>query len=232
MDYREILKDQLAQRKEMNPKYSLRAFAKKISLSPSKVSEVLSGKKRLGIERAEDIANKLGLASLEKDLFVLSARVESSAKKADQAEIAKQMRELTSQLNAKKASQRNAWYFGAVKALEEDGHDAGLFETLLGITSLQIENAKRYIKRIAKVHPERKQMSFEPTSILKKIEESIFAKNDKTIEADFLLLSPVDQEELERKIKGIIKTYKVKSKKASPKDLHMVYWGSVNLNKE
>lgn len=231
MDYREILKHQLQQRQEMNPKYSLRAFAKKLSLSPSKVSEVLSGKKRLGVERAEEIANKLGLSSLEKELFVLSARIESSSKKIDRDELAKHVRELSSQINAKRTSQRNAWYFGAVKALDEKEHNPNVLQEILGITALQIENARRYIKRIAKIHPDRNQMSFEPLSILRKVEEHFYSDVDRAIEADFLMISQGDQEEMERKIRGIIKTYKLKSKNASPENLKMIYWGILNLNK-
>ncbi len=232
MDYREILKYQLQQRQEINPKYSLRAFAKKLSISPSKVSEVLSGKKRLGVERAEEIANKLGLSALENELFVLSARIESASKKIDRVELVKQVRELSGLINAQRTSQRNAWYFGAVKALDDGEHDSSLLQGILGITALQIENARRYIRRIAKIHPDRKQMSFEPSSILRKVEEHFYSKVDRAIEADFLILSEGDQEEMERKIRSIIKTYKLKSKNSSPENLKMIYWGCLNLNKE
>ncbi len=142
------------------------------------------------------------------------------------------MRELSSQINAKRTSQRNAWYFGAVKAFDEKEHDAGVLQEMLGITALQIENARRYIKRIAKIHPDRKQMSFEPLSILRKVEEYFYSDADRAIEADFLMLSQGEQEEMERKIRSIIKTYKLKSKNTSPENLKMIYWGCLNLNKE
>ena len=230
MDYREILKDQLKTRQQMNPKYSMRAFAKKLALSPSKVSEILSGKKRLSADRAEEIAHKLGLSTLEKELFVLSARIESSSKMIDRNELARQMRELNTQIHAKKTLQRNAWYFGAVKALEEAGFDSKTFQQMLGVTSLQIENAKRFIKRVAKFYPDRKQITFEPASLLRKIEDSLYSDRDRCIEADFLLLSETDQDELERKIRSLIKTYKVKTKPVAPENLKMIYWGCLKLN--
>lgn len=230
MDYREILKYQLRKRQEMNPKYSLRAFAKKLSLSPSKVSEILSGKKRLSADRAEEISHKLSLNALEKEFFVLSAKMESSSKKIDRNELAQQMRDLSSQIQAKKTLQRNAWYFGAVKALEEAGYDSSAFQQMLALTSLQVENAKRFIKRIAKIYPDRKQMSFEPISLLRKVEDCLYSDGDRCVEADFLFLSESDQEELERKIKSLIKTYKVKTKQTDPENLKMIYWGCLKLN--
>lgn len=216
----------------MNPKYSLRAFAKKLSLSPSKVSEVLSGKKRLGVERAEDIAKRLGLSSLEKELFVLSVRLESSSKNRDREELAKHARALSAQLNAKRTSQKNAWYFGAIKALVDARQDGVALDEMLGITRLQVENAKRFIRRIAKIYPDRKQISIEPLSILRKVEDHCFAGVDQSIEADFLFLSQRDKEDLEEKIKSLIKMYKLKSKNTPPEELKMIYWGSLNLNHE
>lgn len=232
MDYREILKYQLKQRQEMNPKYSLRAFAKKLSLSPSKVSEVLSGKKRLSVERVEEIAGVLNLSSTEKELFILSARIESSSKKIDREEMLKHIHELSSQINARRTTQRNAWYFGAIKVLEDAGYDANLLQKLLGITSLQVESAMRFIKRVNKLYPERKVISIEPMSVLRKLEEHFYSDANRAIETEFMMLSSSDQEELERKIKGVIKAFKLKSKNAAPENLKMIYWGCLKLNKE
>ena len=86
MNYRLILKDHLRRRQEINPRYSLRAFAKKLGISPSKVSEVISGKKRISVERGEDVAKKLGLLGKEYELFVISVQLESTSKKTDKKE--------------------------------------------------------------------------------------------------------------------------------------------------
>lgn len=58
---RTALKEVLAQRKEKNPSYSLRAFARHLSMSPSFLCEVASGRKGLSRERAEQLRVKLGL---------------------------------------------------------------------------------------------------------------------------------------------------------------------------
>jgi uncharacterized protein (TIGR02147 family) len=61
MDYRNILSDQFQLRRRVNPRYSLRAFARDISISPSRLSEVISGKGELSREKAEIITRKLCL---------------------------------------------------------------------------------------------------------------------------------------------------------------------------
>lgn len=58
---RTALKEVLAQRKEKNPAYSLRAFARQLSVSPSFLCEVQSGRKGLSRQRAELLRQKLGL---------------------------------------------------------------------------------------------------------------------------------------------------------------------------
>lgn len=229
MDYRSILKEQLQSRQELNSSYSLRAFAKKLELSPSKLSEVISGKKRLSSKRAEDVVNKLELSDNERELFVLSAQIESSAKGVDKKDLQQQIQSLAQQINAKKTTQRNAWYFGAINALEELDHNPLKFKAELGLTDLQVENAKRFRNRIQRFYPERKQFTFEPLSVLKKIETKCFTKESSPLDADFVFLTEAQTQELHKKIKSYIRTLKSKNKNSNPEDLSMVFWGSINV---
>lgn len=48
-----FLAEELASRKQRNPAYSLRAFARRLQMSPSFLSEVLKGKKAVSPSRAE-----------------------------------------------------------------------------------------------------------------------------------------------------------------------------------
>lgn len=52
-DYRNLLKEKLSKRLSLNPKYSLRAFARDLSISSGQLSLVLNGKKGISPERAE-----------------------------------------------------------------------------------------------------------------------------------------------------------------------------------
>lgn len=62
---REFLQDSLMQGKLKNPQYSLRALARKAGLSPAALSEILNGKRRVSLERAKSVLERLG-AGLDK----------------------------------------------------------------------------------------------------------------------------------------------------------------------
>jgi uncharacterized protein (TIGR02147 family) len=67
--YRDILKREFEVRSSKNAKYSLRAFAKFLGISQSRLSEVLSGKQGLSRQWAEKISEKLNYNSEEKKIF-------------------------------------------------------------------------------------------------------------------------------------------------------------------
>ncbi|MEN0058001.1 MAG: TIGR02147 family protein, partial [Bdellovibrio sp.] len=58
-NYRSFLRDVLSWMKERNPQFSLRALAKKLDTPPSFLSEVLSGKKSLSLDKALQIGRSL-----------------------------------------------------------------------------------------------------------------------------------------------------------------------------
>lgn len=226
------MKEQLQRRQALNSRYSLRSFAKKIGLSPSKLSELLSGKKRLSAARAGEVAEKLGLSGKERELFVLSARLESSAKNLNKKELQLRTQSLAKQINAGRTTQQNAWYFGAVKALEDQGIDAKSSCGQLGITELQVENARRFENRIKRFYPERQEYSYESISILNKIAENQYTDTLGGLGAEFLFLTPEQNEILRKKILGLIQVMKLANKNISRDQLCLVHWGTINLIKK
>ncbi len=60
-DISKILEDELKKRRELNPHYSLRGFAKYLGTSPATLSQVISGKRSLGKKSTAKILDKLGL---------------------------------------------------------------------------------------------------------------------------------------------------------------------------
>jgi uncharacterized protein (TIGR02147 family) len=68
-DYRLILKEELETRCAQNNRYSLRAFARDLNISPSRLCEVLKGKQGLSRKVALDMADTLGYHGSEKDRF-------------------------------------------------------------------------------------------------------------------------------------------------------------------
>jgi len=75
-NYRSFLKEELVRRSKRNPKFSLRSLARMLGVSPSLISEVLSGKRNLTEDLATLLCSKLGFKDLERDFFVTLVRVE------------------------------------------------------------------------------------------------------------------------------------------------------------
>ena len=75
---REILKFHFEERRTKNPRFSLRAYAKLLDTTPSYISEVLSGKKKLAPTRALQFAKKLRFNPLDAEYLSIHAELESS----------------------------------------------------------------------------------------------------------------------------------------------------------
>jgi len=70
--YAEILVHDLARRKSINPRYSLRAYARRLEMDPSELSRVLAGKRSLSLPVCRKILPKLGLPKSKRTLFIES----------------------------------------------------------------------------------------------------------------------------------------------------------------
>lgn len=81
MGYKKLLRDKFEKRKMANPRYSLRAFARDIRISPSRLSEILNGKQGLSESGAEKISSALGMEGEEKARFILQVVAEDSRSK-------------------------------------------------------------------------------------------------------------------------------------------------------
>lgn len=68
-NYKSFLKDDLRIRTLRNPRYSLRAYARDLGISFSRLSEILSSNEGISLVTAGKIANVLGLSEHEKDYF-------------------------------------------------------------------------------------------------------------------------------------------------------------------
>ena len=70
MDYREVLSHSFQQKRRSNPRYSLRAFARDIAISPSRLSEIMTGKGDLSREKAAIIAKRLRMSAMSTANFL------------------------------------------------------------------------------------------------------------------------------------------------------------------
>lgn len=79
-DYVDILRQVLEERKEKNDQYSLRAFARDIGLSPSRLSLIFNRKGHLSVRSAYHVSGRMNWDKLETTYFVslVKARVNRS----------------------------------------------------------------------------------------------------------------------------------------------------------
>jgi len=70
IDYRTFLRRKIDVKQKRNPRYSLRAFARKAGVSQSLLSQVLGGQKNLSIQSALKLINTLDFEDNEKELFL------------------------------------------------------------------------------------------------------------------------------------------------------------------
>ena len=90
---KELLQQEWANRREKNPALSLRSFARFLKISPGRLSEILSGKRKISLEMAERISDRLGLDPKTKAALISSilkrrkknARAAMVTRKTDEA---------------------------------------------------------------------------------------------------------------------------------------------------
>jgi len=71
--YIELLNREFESRKARNTKYSLRAFARDLGLSPGTLSEVLKQKRGLPVRSVAGISSRIELLGRDRDEFIRSA---------------------------------------------------------------------------------------------------------------------------------------------------------------
>lgn len=155
-DYHRILVEELNRRSRRNPAYSLRAFARDLQLSPSRLSEILSGKKGLSGSAARSICRLMALPGDQAQLFCES--VESlharSAIKRNSAQAKLKLikeREEYSEIALDQFQLIAEWHhFAVFEALSVPGFkgDPQRIAQALGISKLEATSALERLKRL------------------------------------------------------------------------------------
>ncbi|MEQ1876140.1 MAG: TIGR02147 family protein [Bdellovibrionia bacterium] len=73
---KQFLSEELARRQKANPRYSLRAFARHVGLSPGELSELLNDKRKLSVKSAVRIARALSLNTTESKHLMYLAQLD------------------------------------------------------------------------------------------------------------------------------------------------------------
>ena len=158
--YRTFLKAQLSDRKKNNPRYSQRAFAKFLGVSPGQFNLVLQGKKRISQETAIKIASRLSLKDKEKDFLCTLVQLESAKTPEVKEFISKRLQEIHPretfyllELDAFKVISN--WYHYAILEMTDLDYfksDSKWIAKRLGISKEEAELALERLERLGLLH--------------------------------------------------------------------------------
>lgn len=92
-NYRHYIQSEFETRRIRNPHYSLRAYARDLNVSPSRISEALSGKRGISADLAQKLIKSLGLKGIDAEIFLLSVEAEHSRSKKHKAQAQAKLKE-------------------------------------------------------------------------------------------------------------------------------------------
>lgn len=138
-----ILLEDFSQRKVKNPSFSVRAYSKKLKISHSALSEILGGKRQVGLKVAERIADILMLDPQER-ARLLTAKPEKISRAREAL-----------QLKADRYAVIADWYhFAILSLLEVDDFQSSVewIAKRLGIHKAQAQTAIERLERLEMIH--------------------------------------------------------------------------------
>lgn len=139
------LENLLAKKMERNPRFSLRAFAKMVDVSPAILSRILSGKRKLTFNLAVRIADALALEPSERELlysFYLSKT---------QSDSEEEQKKIEKELSIDCFNAMKEWYhYGITQLLyvENFKEDYKWISKMLGINELEAKLAVERLLRL------------------------------------------------------------------------------------
>lgn len=74
--YRHYLQSEFENRRVRNPSYSLRAYARDLGMSPSRLSEAINGKRGISSEIGQGLVEALKLDGVDAEIFILSVEAD------------------------------------------------------------------------------------------------------------------------------------------------------------
>ncbi len=152
----DFLRRELDRRLSSNPRYSLRAFARNLGMSPGELSEVLREKRPMSGKACQKVARALDLSPAEfKHLLVLAATA-STEREARESGTTAPLRSPAVPLHLRRLDEdrfrlvSDWWCFAILNLLEVDGFTwkANDISARLGITLMQAQTAMDRLERL------------------------------------------------------------------------------------
>ncbi len=152
--YREILQEEFVRRRKKNSSYSLRAFARDIQITPTRLSQVLRGRQGLSKAAADQIADRLGFSSFMKAYFCAHVESEHGRNPSARAAAQKELVRLGNQIHRKQLPRKEIellshWYYQSILELTQLKNfrsDEAWIARVLNVDRLEIRIALRTLK--------------------------------------------------------------------------------------
>lgn len=143
--YRELLLTEFAKRKQKNPHYSLRAFARDLRISTTALSETLSRKRRLSRKNLMSLADRLGLSPKQTEAVLREANrsarnAQDGTRPAEVLDVKEELFRLISD-----------WHYFAILNLARipsSRADTAWIASRLGISEIEARDALERLQRL------------------------------------------------------------------------------------
>ncbi len=170
-NYREFLSSELVRRIRHNPRYSQRAFARQLHLSPGELSELLRGKRKLSLKSAIRISKQLGLSAGEtKHLLTLVQRESTEQVLSGEAIPAFSDAALSSHsLSLDMFALVSDWYCFAILNLvecEDFQHNESWIARRFGLSLTQVRLALERLERVGLITREKGRIKVTPEYVI------------------------------------------------------------------
>lgn len=158
LDYRQYLRDALAQKRASNPTFSLRAAATKLEVNSGTLVRILNGKRSLTLSMAPRFVAMLKLRPKEARYFELLVRMQRSREGTVRRDLYEQLLRIRAERKATVPPEGhdfyNEWYYTVIRELVGlgiDGGDADQLAALLNpsVTPSQVRKALDILTELA-----------------------------------------------------------------------------------
>jgi uncharacterized protein (TIGR02147 family) len=144
-ELRQIISEELLKIRARNSSYSLRAFATRVGLVPSAVSEILNGKRRITKKMGRKILERLSV-SPDRSLMILNSLDFEKAKKIDRTD----MKEF-SRVNMDQYHVISEWYYFAILSLAETEGFKSNPKWIANRLNIQVREASTALERLERL---------------------------------------------------------------------------------
>lgn len=156
-DYRGILEQRYSERHSRNPSYSLRAFARDLEISVSRLSEVMNRRNHLSAQSADQIAQRLDFDEDERAYFrdlvdAQTARTESQREQAQLRLLKYRFADDETQVTMDQFKLIAEWYHFAIMELFKTKDFVCEPDRIAGILDIDADVAKEALSRLVRLN--------------------------------------------------------------------------------